>query len=674
MAIKTQSSLTLRLDQISRGLVVLSAVSALVVSVWLFAAVYPPLRAVSVFVALGFYACARAFPAVATGAAMFLAASHPVLVRQVTGIFDPTYGGLWIAAVVGIALASGLTRPWSLPPIWRLPIALWALAIAFSWPILAAREADFSFWALGELRSAVTGQGTSIPGQVAWIAGVAGMSLTGMLWIDALFRVYSPAPIERFERLVLWPALGGILCSAAVALYQMTADVTFLNPTVYGVMGRASGLALDANVAGVLAAVCMPAVLVATRRCRFPWVVVATAAALAALAAVWASGSRTALVAAACSGIGCGWFLLSSIKSKRVTAGIIASAVIGVLLGVGLIRSSTITTSPIARIRTAYERIAEEGGLFRFLSDRDGYGRAATRIIEEHPLVGVGVGAFHALALDYIFETAPSQGASADNAQNWLRHQLAELGVLGSIGCLFFVGVLLVLLFTPGFGASASAAVAIASAIVGVGFASFLGMPTQHSSALIVLWTLIYWYARLRGSRDSSADVRTWHWVVILVLAVGYGTTTYLEARADLRVPHRAMRFGWHYFVGYYGLDTPDQGGPFRWTKMRAKAAIPTPPGYLKLNYWVHHGDVTSNPVRVRFWRDGTLVIDETVADQKGRTAYLFVRSRHGGVVIESDVSRVWVPPHETPKRELGVAVADWQIVTRPPPDARIIE
>ncbi len=40
----------------------------------------------------------------------------------------------------------------------------------------------------------------------------------------------------------------------AVALYQLFVDVTVLNPTIYGAIGRASGTVMDANLSGTIAA------------------------------------------------------------------------------------------------------------------------------------------------------------------------------------------------------------------------------------------------------------------------------------------------------------------------------------------------------------------------------------------------------------------------------------
>ena len=61
------------------------------------------------------------------------------------------------------------------------------------------------------------------------------------------------------------------------------------------------------------------------------------------------------------------------------------------------------------------------------------YGPIAHRMIAEHPLVGVGLGGFNYLYADMLYLMSGSE-RPPDNAQNWYRQQLTELGVLGSAG------------------------------------------------------------------------------------------------------------------------------------------------------------------------------------------------------------------------------------------------
>ena len=71
--------------------------------------------------------------------------------------------------------------------------------------------------------------------------------------------------------------------------------------------------------------------------------------------------------------------------------------------------------------------------LARDLWERDGYGLAAMRAVAEHPWTGVGIGAFALLAPERLFHLETGGLIPADNAQNWWRHQIAELGFIGAV-------------------------------------------------------------------------------------------------------------------------------------------------------------------------------------------------------------------------------------------------
>src|SRR3954452_15049642 len=86
--------------------------------------------------------------------------------------------------------------------------------------------------------------------RAAWVLPLAVVLLTGILWFDWLHALDR----AEFTRIVAVPLAASCAITVAVALYQLFVDVTFLNPTVYGAMGRASGTLMDGNVCGTIAA------------------------------------------------------------------------------------------------------------------------------------------------------------------------------------------------------------------------------------------------------------------------------------------------------------------------------------------------------------------------------------------------------------------------------------
>lgn len=617
--------------------------------------------------------CHRRWPGATRGAILFAAATTPAFIRVGWGLFDLTNGGIWLAPLLAVILADARARDWSMPRAWAVPLALWALCVAVTWPIVVLREADFAWSAVVDFQTAVTGQGLPVPVSAIWIAHVASAHIVGVLWIDSLWRVYAGAR-ARFEREIVLPLFAAIMASVAVASYQANVDPGFLSPTAYAAAGRATGLLLDGNVLGVLAAMCGPALLVVTHRAPGAWRLPAALGALACLVAVWGSGSRTAVLAAAITVPFSLLALWTGARTLTARVAAVASAVT-VLAGIGVAAASGRLSGPLDRFQLMFERSWASGqGLAQYLWDRDGFGPAAARMFEEHPVVGVGVGTFHSLVLDYSHWVNPSLGVGSDNAQNWARHLLAELGTLGSLGAIVFALVLAVSLVRPSPRGSRIEAWLVASALAGLGAASLLGVPTQHAFVLIVFWSFAFWHQVIRtpeSAGEPTANVPL-VWGLVIVLATVFTAGTIVTARDELRVSNRAVRFGWSYMRGFHRLETGD--GPFRWTRREAKAVIPAQPGYLKLSYFVHHDDVATSPVAVRILVRGKTAVDAIVSDQQARTVYVAIPPGIRSVAIETSVSRPWFPPHEGGRRELGLGVADWTFVGRPPPGAVVIE
>ena len=116
------------------------------------------------------------------------------------------------------------------------------------------------------------------------------------------------------------------------------------------------------------------------------------------------------------------------------------------------------------------------------LWDRNWYGTTASRMIMDSPFVGAGVGSFHLLVPDVAHELGHGR-LEPDNAQNWFRHQFAEFGVLGSVGWLLWMELFLRLLAAgrPVDGRAAPADL-VRRALVALGLASLVGMPTQDAA------------------------------------------------------------------------------------------------------------------------------------------------------------------------------------------------
>src|SRR5690606_16003058 len=191
------------------------------------------------------------------------------------------------------------------------------------------------------------------------------------------------------------------------------------------------------------------------------------------------------------------------------------------------------------------------------LWNRFGYGKAAAQMIADHPLTGVGIGAFHVVAPDYIYNDT-GRVLAPGNAQNWWRHQLAALGLLGAAPSILLSLLIVALLRQPG-NADYPTGVStiLRTVLAGVGIVSLVGVPTQHPATWLSFATVFFFLAAASAPRRAVAgDTPARGWLAAacaVALAVSVGQA--ISARGDLRVPFRAANVGMAYS---YGVSPPE--------------------------------------------------------------------------------------------------------------------
>ena len=148
------------------------------------------------------------------------------------------------------------------------------------------------------------------------------------------------------------------------------------------------------------------------------------------------------------------------------------------------------------------------------LWDRGGYGPIALRMTREYPLTGVGAGSYRVLAPDY-HRAMANDTLPLDNAQNWWRHQIAELGVFGgALVIAFSVLVAWRVLAGREVGHDVAAASTARGLLLGLGVTSLFGMPTQNPLVLCWFFALVAWFrgASYRSGAARETDRRRCAW------------------------------------------------------------------------------------------------------------------------------------------------------------------
>lgn len=655
----------------ARLTIMLSAALVIAAGVWIASSPWTNLPALTIGATALAFAVARVRPSWAPAVMLLPGCLLPALVREIGGAYDPAHMLIWMGGMLGgIAGLTGLTD-WSMPRLWRLLLAHGALAVALGAIVVAGRELDWTFEFLWPSRVWVTAQGIHPRVAIVWLAYIASALLVGVLWLDALFARYRGED-DRPWREVAAPLAASAAIGATVAIVQMVYAIEWLNSGLFGMLGRAAGLLLDANALGMTAALGAALAFEVVRRCGRSAGAWPLAAVVVCLGGVWASGSRTALLVALMIA---GAAAVTVVRDRRLSrrallAGgavvcVLAAAVVGTVLALDLQ-----AVGPFARLSEWL------GG--RSLSDtlyglwaRDGYGLAAVKMIGDYPWTGVGPAMFHLMVLDYTFLIHYPVPLPTDNAQNWLRHLLAEQGVLGGAGWAIWSAVFAVFLVRRRVWRYRETLVPSA-ALAGLAAVSAFSVPTQTPAVLIMATTLVFFVARATdvtedgGERGASA----WAWRAVWIAALLFAAATFWVARTELRVPYRALRAGWAYQHGWYAVER-SAGGPFRWTREHAVAVFPARPGYLRLRFWARHQAIETRPVDVRIRLRDEVIVDVTLRDREPVERYVYVPAGRPWLMIETDVSRTFRATDGG--RELGLAMSDWTFVPRPPDGAVVI-
>jgi hypothetical protein len=662
------------MDRAAKLIALASVVAALIVEALLLRRLWPPISLVTSAAFLGSLAASAWLGDVGFSVILPVGYLLPIAFRSLAGHWDATLWLPWTAAVTGAIFAQSIAAPWRFPSPFKGPLLLWILVVALTWPIVAMRELDFSTATLYERHLASSIRGGTPPAAALWTATVASTTLVALLFFDWLWGEYVVRR-DRFERRIIVPLFAGALVCGVVAIYQWIGDITFLNPTVFSVMGRAAGTMLDGNALGIIAALWIPFAMAKTAdsalqksRSAGAWL----AAAAILCGALWASGSRSALLAATIGLVITTASTIAATQSRRsalLAAGALAFVA---LLAVALAPSAV--GGPIGRLRDSIGPRLQLASFKEALWIRNGYGAAAARMIEEHPLEGVGVGAFNT----YVRDVGAWLGWNAlepDNAQNWWRHQLAELGVVGSVGAFAWTILLIVAVFRQRTGQLRSITGAIIGAVVGFGVASIVGMPGQIP--LVAVTFIAFAFFVLHDGRPIGASpIRTRTSVAIVATAVVFLIATTIVATNDLRPAYRALRSGWPYHYGFYPVEGVG-GDQFRWTANRAVNVIPIEGPWLKL---VIGGDVPpdadQHPLHVKVWRDRSVILRAVRRDGSALTRYLRMPQGASWVMLQVETDRTWRPSDygRSDTRELGVTVAPWTWVNAPPPGAFTID
>jgi hypothetical protein len=273
---------------------------------------------------------------------------------------------------------------------------------------------------------------------------------------------------------------------------------------------------------------------------------------------------------------------------------------------------------------------------------------------------------YHVIAPDY-WRVSRQMTLAFDNAQNWWRHQAAELGALGALPVMAWSILLAAGVLTASPRPGRGDAWIPRALLTGIGLASLLGMPTQNPIVLLWFFGLVAWWGTasigpIAEGRVSPPLARGLG-LALIVLTVAHAGGTIALARGWLSVPERARRAHRDYIVGAYELEPLAGATSFRWTSGDARFQLAAKTRWLLLRVWVPHPDAATAPVRVTVATRCSVVVDESLNSTTPLNVGLELPEGEDTLTATVRASRTWQPSARPPgdTRQLGVAlVSDW--------------
>ncbi len=510
------------------------------------------------------------------------------------------------------------------------------IMLAFTWPFNALRELDFTLYTIGA-GAPVGSLGPSAQVAAAHVTLAAAAQLVALLLFDWAWGA------SLGQRRQAWLALApGVALACGIAMWQYGVDPAFLSREPWIALGRAAGPFFDANAMGALAALIgVSLARPSLRPLAIPSPVWVGAWVALAVAGVAGSGSRTALAALmVCAVI----VVLATMRRRRQVLALVgAGALLAVVGGIGSGQDQIGTGNAAGRLAATVRQVFEGGvtGAWEVVWRRDGYGPASMAAIADHPWVGVGPGAFGNVIADYA-RLELGHALPPDNAQNWWRQQLADLGLVGSIGPML-CAVLALVAVLRSWRRPADSSVYRTMPLAAAGLMALVSPPTQHPVLQVLVGLLVAEAVAPRKVADTpQASARPWRPAAVLVWAVAIVCLTGLtwEGWTSFRPPHRAARF---HFAYNYGLSAPVQTpfGDGRWAARRSVAVFPPDGPVLVARVVLPHDDLARLPVVVTISDGDDVVCRHEARDRSAFECRLAVPDGRWPLV-EVDVSRAW--------------------------------
>ncbi len=488
----------------------------------------------------------------------------------------------------------------------------------------------------------------------------------------------------RFRMKAVSAMAAALLAASAAGLIQKLVDPGLGNTAFWVKMGQINGTFKDPNAFATVLSLFIPLLAAAFFRGAGRRRLFFGAAALASLAIFPFIGARSPLL-----GLGAGliWVLAAAAAEWRRSGGTLgkpalAGMVVVLAAAVGLGAFAAQRTRLFERLAANVSTLVQGGGLIGISPERYFLWREALAMASDHPISGVGMGAYIVELPNYY---AADASASKPALEGWKRNDSAEnlplqigaeLGVIGLIGFLWLLGAI------AGLGRRVLARegddpgsrspdkllfVAAAAGLLSFGLNALFHSYIGSFETAYAFWFLAAFVASGAGpSMAQAGRKRRWPAYAAIGLIL-FAAVLLRDAGRSLSPGERWKMYSIPPAFGLYKAEKTADGREFNWT--REYGALPVPPGAERIVVPIHaaHPDIAARPVDVEFtlvdgfFRARHRLGAVRLRDETWRTLAYELPDRFGPEsFVLVTVSRTWIPLEVTGAPDtcrLGVAV-----------------
>ena len=364
------------------------------------------------------------------------------------------------------------------------------------------------------------------------------------------------------------------------------------------------------------------------------------------------------------------------LSPKKRALLLISFFLICVLLAVSLTQVSE-QASLVKRIKFDIQQIAEKSDPSRVFTGRLNFWLAASEMIKDYPLTGVGVGAFIVEMPNYL-KTMGRRFIDTDSAENYFLQVGSELGIVG----LFAVFWLFYEIIRQAKRTWSTLYVAndknilifigMVSGLVAL-FLNFL-LHTYIGSYEIkyffwLLVALVFAYYKQGIEPPEKKKFHPGFRSALVAAPLIFGALFLWNSLHSLSIASRTEKYGWGQDFGLYETEKDTREFYFQWTKKSAGISADNIGENLIIPMLASHPDVEKNPVKVklyladRHFRKKSLIQEMTLYKKEWfNFEYPLPDSYGERIRLVFEIDRTWIPyewlgTHDP--RNLGIALGD---------------